>query len=147
MRIFFFAVLATLLATGCSHTKQPNPSEFSALPGTPAEPAAASTAAKTAKTPVQKTASNPTTASHASNLIVTPETSLTGKVARVNSAGRFVVLSFPVGHLPTSEQQLNVYRLGLKVGEVKVSDLHKDDIVVADIVAGEVFEGDEVRTR
>jgi hypothetical protein len=80
-------------------------------------------------------------------LIVTPETGLTGHVKRVNTAGRFVLLSFPVGHLPASEQRLSVYRQGLKVGEVRVNDLRNDDIVVADVIAGDASEGDEVRDR
>lgn len=79
------------------------------------------------------------------NLIVTPEKGLNGKVAWVNSNLRFVVLTFPVGQLPTNDQRLAVYRGGLKVGELKVSGPRIDENVVADIVAGEAEVGDTVR--
>ena len=78
-------------------------------------------------------------------LIVTPETGLQGKVMKTNSAGKFVVLNFPIGHLPVLEQRLNVYRLGLKVGEVRVTGPQLDDNVVGDVVAGEAAVGDLVR--
>jgi hypothetical protein len=80
-------------------------------------------------------------------LIVTPANALIGKVARVNPKGRYVVLNFPVGHLPAVEQNLDVYHLGLKTGEVRVTDLHLDDNVVADLTAGQALAGDEVRDK
>lgn len=80
-----------------------------------------------------------------SKLIVTPETALIGKVASVNANAKFAVLNFPIGHLPSLEQRLNVYRNGLKVGEVKITGPQRDDNTVADIVAGESKVGDEVR--
>jgi hypothetical protein len=78
-------------------------------------------------------------------LIVTPASGAAGKVAMVNSADRFVVLNFPVGHLPTTNQHLNLYRRGLKVGEIKITGPQYDDNVVADIVAGDCELGDEAR--
>jgi hypothetical protein len=80
-------------------------------------------------------------------LIVTPEKALTGKVAFVNSTSRFVVLNFPIGHLPALEQRLNLYRGGLKVGEVKVTGPQYDDNIVADLVGGDSEVGDQVRDR
>ncbi len=80
-------------------------------------------------------------------LILTPDTALTGKVVRVNVGARFVVMSFPVGHLPALEQVLSAYRLGLKTGEIKVTGPQLDDKVVGDVVAGDVRPGDEVRDR
>jgi hypothetical protein len=80
-------------------------------------------------------------------LIVTPDKGLVGKVVTVNAAARFVVLNFPIGHLPQLEQQLNVYRLGLKVGEVKVTGPQRDDNIVGDVTSGDVVVGDEVRDR
>jgi hypothetical protein len=79
--------------------------------------------------------------------IVTPVTAHNGRVARLNAAGQFVVLSFAVGYLPTTDQNLNVYRAGLKVGEVRVTEWRRDENVVADIVAGEAQPGDEVREK
>ena len=47
--------------------------------------------------------------------------------------------------MPAVDQRLNVYRHGLKVGEVQVGARQMDDNIVADIVAGEAEKGDVVR--
>ena len=44
-------------------------------------------------------------------------------------------------------QRLNVYRFGLKVGEIKVTGPQRDDNIVGDIVAGEARKGDDVREQ
>lgn len=80
-------------------------------------------------------------------LIVTPDTTLTGSIVSVNDVGRFVVLSFPVGRLPAENSTLYVYRQGLKVAELKVTGPQKDDHTVADIRTGECRVKDEVRNR
>lgn len=80
-------------------------------------------------------------------LIVTPENALVGKVALVNPSGRFVVLNFPLGKMAAADQHLNLYRRGLKVGEVKVTGPAREDNIVADLVAGEAEVGDEARSR
>ena len=87
------------------------------------------------------------TAGGKQKLIVTPEMALVGKIASVQTPGRFVVLSFPVGHLPAMQQRLNVYRRGLKVGELRVTGPQLDDLVVADVLDGEAGVGDEARDR
>src|SRR5512135_644733 len=46
---------------------------------------------------------------------------LVGKVQSVNSAGRFVILNFPIGLMPLLDQHLFVYRGQTRVGEVRVS--------------------------
>ncbi len=81
------------------------------------------------------------------NVIVEPDTVLVGKVAKVNRDGRFVVLTFPIGHLPTLQQRLSVYHRGLKVGEVRVTGPQLDDNVVGDLAAGDAEVGDEVRAQ
>lgn len=68
-------------------------------------------------------------------------------MARVNSAARFVILTFPVGQMPPVGQLLYVYRHGLKVGEVRVTAPQQDDNTAADIVSGEAALGDEIRTK
>jgi hypothetical protein len=78
-------------------------------------------------------------------LIVTQETTPVGKVVRVNETARFAVLNFPVGMMPAAQQLMNVYRRGLKVGEVKVTGLRQDNNIVADILKGEAQIGDEIR--
>jgi hypothetical protein len=123
MRRLVPALLAGMLVlAGCAHKKG-----TSAVPSNPA--------------PL------PRSAQGKQKLIVTPDTALVGKVVRVNTSGRFVVLNFPIGHLPALDQRLNVYRLGLKVGEVKVTGPQMDDNIVGDLVAGDALAGDEVRDR
>lgn len=80
-------------------------------------------------------------------LIALPGSGLNGKVAKYNTAGRFVVLDFPVGQMPGREQRLFVYRAGLKVGELRVTGPQRDTHIVADLTAGEAQPGDEVRDR
>ena len=67
------------------------------------------------------------------------------KVTSVNAAGRFVVLTFPLGRLPAADARFSLYRLGLKVGEVKINGWQHNDNVVADLVAGDAQIGDEAR--
>lgn len=86
-------------------------------------------------------------AAHQPKLIVTPDDALVGKVSLVNTDGRFVVLTFPIGRMPTADQRLNVYRQGLKTGELKVSSDRLDVNVLADIVTGDAKMGDEVRDK
>ena len=114
-------VLVAILANGCAL--------FRHHQATPAEPAAASAPAA------------------ALNSIVTPDNSLTAKVAAYNSAGRFAVLSFPVGRMPNMDQTLFLYRAGLKVGEVKITGPQRDNDVVADLVTGTAEVGDGVRDQ
>ena len=81
------------------------------------------------------------------SVIITPENSLVGKVAGVNQEARFVVLNFPVGHMPTMEQRMYLYRRGLRVGEVKITGPQLDDDVDADLLSGDAEAGDEVREK
>jgi hypothetical protein len=78
---------------------------------------------------------------------MTPETGLTGKIVKVNLGGRFVVLNFPIGHLPAQDQVLNVYHQGLKAGEIKVSGPQLEDNIVGDLTNGSAQVGDEVREQ
>jgi hypothetical protein len=85
-----------------------------------------------------------------SMVIVTPTDTRAGKITSVNATVRYVVITYPVGvPLPTPERQLNVYRAGLKVAEVKVGGDNprerRDVNLAADIIAGECKVGDEVR--
>lgn len=92
------------------------------------------------------TQSNSTNADN-SRISVTPDTSPIGTVARVNVSARFVIITFPVGTLPTPGQEMFIYRHGLKVGDVKVSAPQQDNNTAADIIAGEAGVGDEARTK
>ena len=79
--------------------------------------------------------------------IVTPDTSLSAKVVRYNSVGRFVVLSFPVGQMAQPGQTFFIYRAGMKVGEVKVTGPQRDNDTVADLTTGDAEAGDDVREQ
>lgn len=76
--------------------------------------------------------------------IVTPDTSLSAKVVKYNSVGRFVVLSFPLGQMPQMGQTLFVYRAGIKIGEVKITGPQRDNDIVADLTTGDAGAGDDV---
>ena len=65
----------------------------------------------------------------------------------VNTASRYVVVSFAVNRYPRLEDRLNVYRQGLKVGEVKVNGPQLGENFVADLVSGEAAVGDDVLAR
>ena len=120
-------VLVAMLANGCAlfhhHRAQPAPPPEASAYLAPATPSATL------------------------NPIVTPDNSLSAKVASYNAAGRFVVLSFPVGRMPNMDQTLFLYRNGLKVGEVKITGPQRDNDIVADLVTGTAQTGDEVRDQ
>jgi hypothetical protein len=98
--------------------------------------------------PKPETNSSPTaTGEPQSKLIVTPDSLLIGKVTTFNTAGRFVVLNFSAGRMPSLDQMLFVYREGLKVGEVRVTGPERDDNTIADLISGEAAKGDEVRDK
>jgi PBP1b-binding outer membrane lipoprotein LpoB len=77
--------------------------------------------------------------------IIKPDLRTSGQVAMVNAEAHFVVLSFPPGPVPQTDHHLNVYRNGLRVGEVKVTGPQHENDTVADIVTGDVQLHDEVR--
>jgi hypothetical protein len=79
-------------------------------------------------------------------MVVSPDPTLVGKIVTFNSAGRFVVLNFPVGRLPAAGQVLGVYRQGTKIGETRVSGPQLDDNIVGDLTDGQAQAGDEVRS-
>ena len=81
------------------------------------------------------------------HLIVTLEQGMNGKVSSANPTLRFVVLTFPVGHMPAIGRHLSLYRRGLKVAEINVTGPQRDDSIVADVVTGEAEAGDEVRVK
>jgi hypothetical protein len=125
------AGLGVVFLLGCAgHKPKPTP-EFKNVPG-----------------PSQTSAVLPSTAqTQPAPKIVTPDTSLRGKVASFNEAGRFVVLQFPLGQMPANGQQVFVYRNNLKVGEVKITGPRRDDRTVGDLTTGEAQRGDEVRRK
>ncbi len=81
------------------------------------------------------------------NLVITPASSLVGRIASVNPQANIVVVSFPVGQLPDSGTKFSVFRGGAKVGEVKISGPAAETFTVGDITAGSVQKDDEVRAE
>ena len=119
-------LLGALVSSGCFWKK-------AAKPGSQSQPRAGAPAAQTEA------------AGTFQPVTVTPEHTLAGKVVRVNGPGRFVVLNFPIGSMASTDQRLNLYRQGQKVGEVKVTGPQQEDNTVADLVAGEAAVGDDAR--
>jgi hypothetical protein len=125
MRFVVCLVLSGIVLAGCARSRsKQTPAQFGSL--------------TEATAPIGS--ANPN-----SKLIITPETSFVGKVVQVNNNARFAILNFPLGIMPGADQRLNVYRRGLKVGEVKVTGPRQDDNTVADITNGEVQAGDDLR--
>lgn len=122
----------TLLVAGCA-------SESPKQPGFQATPAAV----RVAPPAEPKARSEPRTPTAP---IVTPGTAVTARVTLVNPNG-FVVLTFPIGMRAAPGKRLSVYRGGLKVGELKLTQWQMDTNAVADIIAGECRAGDEVRAE
>jgi hypothetical protein len=119
LRLLVGLFLAGFIACGCAHHRAPTPES------TPAP------------TPVS---TNP-------EPIVTPDNSLSAKVVRYNSVGRFVVLSFPVGQMPQNGQTFFLYRAGMKIGQVKITGPQRDNDTVADLIEGDAQQGDDVREQ
>ena len=95
----------------------------------------------------QKPTPAPTPVTSVPQPIVTPDNSLSAKVVRYNSVGRFVVLSFPVGQMPQTGQTFFLYRAGMKIGQVKITGPQRDNDTVADLVEGDAQQGDDVREQ
>lgn len=149
------AVLGLASLTACVATKsEPSgsessvPTQFNPVPGPSASKAALPPAPVPEPEPPPATNTKAEQSpAKASPPIITPDTSLIGKVARYNEAGRFVVLEFPIARMPGNGQKLFVYRNTLKVGEVKITGPQRDDRTVADLTTGEAQPGDEVREQ
>jgi hypothetical protein len=75
--------------------------------------------------------------------LVTPDLTTIGRVEMVNAGGRFIVLSFPPGHVPPPGQPWRINHRGLTIGRVKITGPQRDMDTVADIVEGEANVGDE----
>ena len=79
--------------------------------------------------------------------VMRPSASISGRIDWVNAKARYVIISLPLGTMPSLGSRMSVYRAGLKVGEVKVSPPQQNNFTAADILAGECQIGDEVRSN
>jgi hypothetical protein len=162
---FLSAMLAILACTGCfwRRHKQPEPQpvysdidrpDVTNAPPVTNTPAASpqQDSAPIKKAPAKKasvmTSTGATNAPANTNIFnITPDQGPNGRVSSVNANLGYVVLSFPLGQVPPVSKQLVVYRNGNKVGEVKITEMQRDDNTVADIVEGDAQVGDEVREK
>ena len=95
---------------------------------------------------VSKTARPPSASKKTKPPIVTPASGISGRVALVNTLLRYVIVDFSLSsQAPMPEQKMGVYRQGVKVGEIKISEQSQALNFAADITAGEVQMGDVVR--
>src|SRR5262245_51149692 len=54
--------------------------------------------------------------------IVTPARPKSGRITLVNPSSRYVIVTFSLGQLPARESRLQVYRDGLRVAELRITD-------------------------
>lgn len=127
------ALLGLASACGCAHQQ----AQYGAVPGFSSDSQSAPASPATSSKPPATTPST--------RAVLTPATSLRGKVARANPELHFVVLNFPLNQMPQVGARLNVYRAAAVVGEVKVTGPQLDDDIDADVVSGSAQAGDEVR--
>ena len=143
MRAIFIAVVSGLILAGCaSHRDAPKP----ASEKTKRKPVAKATLAPTpakSPAPINAQGSSPTVTNN--NQVITLSGQTVGKVYSVNQVARFVILDYGLNPLPPLDQRLNVYRNGVRVGEIKVTGPVMNGNIAADIVAGEVRKDDEAR--
>ncbi len=73
---------------------------------------------------------------------IVPDERPYGRVATVNAQGRFVVVDFNVGAIPSLQTTLNVYRKNEVVGVIRLTGPVRENLVAGDIVSGEAAVGD-----
>jgi hypothetical protein len=143
MRSFVCLLAVTVVVSGCSLFKSEPPNWGDA----PAQVSVTNNAAAVVATPATAPMTPPSApaTSPKPKVIVTPDTTLAGSIVRVNDSDRFAVLNFPVDKMPAVGAHMNIYRKGLKVGELKVTGPQQDDDIVGDLTNGEAQIGDDVR--
>ena len=68
-----------------------------------------------------------------------------GVVAVINTAENVVVLDFGRNEIPSVHSQLSVYRDGVVVGTVLITDPVKPPLATADVLSGTLQRGDVIR--
>ena len=143
MRAICISVVCGLILAGCAaHRDAPKTAPEKA----PRKPVMKTTLAPTpAKSPAPANAAVASPSVTNNNQVITLSGQTVGKVYSVNQVARFVILDYGLSPLPPLEQRLNVYRNGVRVGEIKVTGPVMNGNIAADIVAGEVRKDDQVR--
>jgi hypothetical protein len=128
--------IVVLLATGCARRAELDASSFAAGParGTGAPP---QTAAPAGAGPAPAVVYP----------VVTPVTSVQGRVVSVNNRLRFVIADFAFQQMPQPNQRLGVFRAGQRVGEVRISGPFDGTVVIADIMSGGAEVSDLLRAE
>ena len=121
------ALLLALIITGCAKRRSTLEPSFTVRPVAPQGSAPTNTA--TTAVP-----------------LLTPVSSPVGRITSVNQQVMIAVVTFPVGQVPAAGGRYSVFRAGLKVGELKMSEEAADTLRVADITSGALQVDDEVRT-
>jgi hypothetical protein len=85
----------------------------------------------------------PTEQTNPPKTYITPKLGVFGRVEMVNAEGRFVVLSFPQGHVPPVGQHWRINHSGLKIGRVTITGPQRDIDTVGDLNEGTANVGDE----
>ena len=67
------------------------------------------------------------------------------RVRKVDTTYGFVVLDFTARAMPPAGTHLTVYRNGIKVGEVQITEPVRAQFATADVLAGGLQVGDEAR--
>jgi hypothetical protein len=141
MRWIHLLLIGIMAGAGCASPKSDQKAKSTKQP---AVKASGGTTSRTNSPPRTPTGSGLTVTN--GTQVITLTNPIIGKVATVNMSSRFAVLNFALRQLPPIDQRLNVYRQGVKVGEVKVSGPVLNGNIVADLTAGEIQVGDEVRS-
>ena len=131
-------LLLALMITGCAKRRSTLEPSFTVrpAPGQPSVPASAPTGVPPNTAP----------AAPAVTPLLTPVSSPVGRITSVNQQVMIAVVTFPVGQVPAAGGRYSVFRAGLKVGELKMSEEAADTLRVADITSGALQVDDEVRT-
>ncbi|MFM1943328.1 MAG: hypothetical protein RI897_2310 [Verrucomicrobiota bacterium] len=90
---------------------------------------------------------NPTTANRPSSTPpaeVLPDERPRGRIVTVNLPLRYVVMDFELSTPPEIGQRMDVFREGLKIGEVQLSGPIMGSAAAGDIVTGQAAVGDTV---
>jgi hypothetical protein len=74
-----------------------------------------------------------------------PVVAANGKVISFREDLQFAVIQFSNGIVPDIGRRMGIYRNGKRVGEIKISGPHRNDLTVGDLREGECQPGDEIR--
>lgn len=144
MRLICLSLISLFILAGCaSHKDKESAAKSDRKVVTKSAPQKATNGTNNPALPANPRASSVTVTNK--NQIITLSDQAVGKIQTVNPVSRFVVLDYGLNPLPAIDQRLNVYRNGIKVGELKVTGPILNNNIAADILAGDVHQNDQAR--